>query len=104
MAGGVVTHLEEALHVKQVGWRDKITVRTPDATETAFFRLPDDGRVAVFETHRTSFDESGKPIRLTVTAHPTDRNQFVMHFGELPVQVADPTEAKPSGSDTAEFE
>ncbi len=84
MPGGVVAYLEQILGVKQVGWRDKITVRTPDAVETAFFSLPDDGRIVVFENHRTSYDESGKPLRLTVTAYPTDRNQFVVTSGDVP--------------------
>jgi GntR family transcriptional regulator len=84
MPEGVVAYLEETLGVKQMGWRDKITVRAPDANETAFFRLSDDGRVAVFENHRTSFDESGKPLRLTVTTYPADRNQFVADSGSVP--------------------
>jgi len=81
---GVVTYVREVLGKKQVSWRDKITVRTPDANEANFFRVPDDGRIAVFETFRTSFDESGEPLRLTVTVYPTDRNQFVVNVGEVP--------------------
>jgi len=84
MPNGVVAYLEDILGIKQVGWRDKISVRAPDTNEAAFFRLPDDGRVAVFENHRTSFDESGKPVRLTVTAYPADRNQFVVNVGDVP--------------------
>jgi GntR family transcriptional regulator len=87
MAGGVVRYLEETLGVRQVGWRDKITVRPPDGTEAAFFRLPDDGRVSVFENHRISFDESGKPLRLTISAYPIDRNQFVMDVGQVPAEI-----------------
>jgi GntR family transcriptional regulator len=81
---GAVSYLEDKLGIKQVGWRDKITVRVPDATETGFFRLPDDGRIAVFETFRTGYDEPGHPIRVTVTTYPTDRNQFVMTVGKVP--------------------
>ena len=33
-----------------------ITVRAPDADESVFFDLPDDGRVSVIETRRTAFD------------------------------------------------
>src|SRR5260370_984490 len=46
---GAVRYLEEALGIKQAGWYDRITVRTPDATETTFFKIPEDGRIAVFE-------------------------------------------------------
>lgn len=84
---GAVTYLEQTLGIKQVGWRDKITVRPSDATETAFFRLPEDGRIAVFETVRTAYDESGTPLRVTITTYPADRNQFVLIAGEVPEAV-----------------
>lgn len=86
METGAVRYLEETLGVKQVGWRDRITVRAPDANEAAFFRLPEDGRVPVFETFRTGFDESGTPLRLTVTTYPADRNEFVMNVGNVPAK------------------
>ncbi len=49
------------------GYRDWITVRTPDPVEAAFFNLPQTGQVAVFEILRTAFDQSGQPFRVTVT-------------------------------------
>jgi GntR family transcriptional regulator len=94
MPDGVVAYLEATLGIRQAGWRDKITVRAPDQNEAGFFRLPDDGRVAVFENHRTSYDESGKPLRLTITAYPADRNQFVVTIGNVPPEVTYPTEAE----------
>jgi GntR family transcriptional regulator len=84
MPEGAAAYLEKAIGIKQVGWRDKITVRAADQTETAFFRLHDDSSVAVFENHRTSYDESGQPLRLTVTTYPADRNQFVVSSGQVP--------------------
>lgn len=81
---GAVPYLEETLGIKQAGWRDRITVRAPDTNEAAFFALPEDGRIAVFETLRTGYDESGTPLRLTVTTYPADRNQFVMNVGKTP--------------------
>jgi GntR family transcriptional regulator len=47
-------------------------------------RLPEDGRVVVFEAFRTSFDESGTPLRVTITVYPADRNQFVVNVGDVP--------------------
>jgi GntR family transcriptional regulator len=85
---GAVRYLEEALAIKQAGWRDRITVRAPDATEAGFFKIPEDGRVAVFETLRTGYDESGQPLRLTVTTYPADRNQFVMNVGDVPASAS----------------
>jgi len=85
---GAVRYLEDVLGIKQAGWRDRITVRAPDGTEAAFFRLPEDGRIAVFETFRTGYEESGKPLRLTVTIYPTDRNEFVMNVGQVPDETA----------------
>jgi GntR family transcriptional regulator len=81
---GAVRYLEDALSVKQAGWSDRITVRAPDANEAAFFKIPEDGRIAVFETLRTGYDQHGKPLRLTITAYPADRNQFVMNVGDVP--------------------
>jgi GntR family transcriptional regulator len=103
--GGAVLYVEETLGIKQVGWRDKIIVRAPDTTEAKFFGLPEDGRIAVFETLRTGFDESGNPIRVTVTTYPTDRNQFIMNVGRVPDLSTHPpgarraTPAEPGGSD-----
>ncbi len=84
IAEGTTAYLRTALGIEQVGWRDTITVRAPDSDETSFFKLPADGRVAVIETARTAYDQRGEPIRVTVTAYPADRNQFVAYFGEVP--------------------
>jgi GntR family transcriptional regulator len=81
---GTVTYLSKTLGLKQAGYRDTIAVRVPDATETAFFDLPGDGRVAVVEILRTAFDEQGKPLRLTVSVFPADRSRFVINVGEVP--------------------
>jgi DNA-binding GntR family transcriptional regulator len=87
---GTVVYLREGLGIGQVGYRDLITVRAPDTTETAFFKLPDDGRVSVVETRRTAFDEAGAPFRLTVSVYPADRNQFAINVGKVPTEVAQP--------------
>jgi GntR family transcriptional regulator len=96
---GTVAYLAETLQIQQAGWRDMITVRTPDKTETDFFGLPDDGRVSVIETRRTAFDEHGTPVRLTVSVYPADRNQFAVDVGRVPKIVADPTSADSTHSD-----
>jgi GntR family transcriptional regulator len=96
IVAGVVRYLEEGLGIKQAGWRDKITVRPPDPNEATFFKLPEDGRVSVFEVLETGFDEQGQPIRLTVSIYPTDRNQFAVFVGEVPAEVV------PSGHPDAE--
>jgi GntR family transcriptional regulator len=84
---GVVGYLGAQLGIKQVGYSDKILVRAPDSTETAFFKLPDDGRVAVVELRRSGFSEAGEPLRLTTTVFPADRNQFVYNIGDVPDDV-----------------
>lgn len=78
IAEGTIQYLRDEFRIEQVGYRDVITVRTPNATEVDFFKIPEDGRVAVFENFRTSYDRDGGPIRVTVTVYPTDRNQFVI--------------------------
>lgn len=81
---GTVQYLADTLGLRQVGYRDWILVRTPDIAEATFFSLPPDGRVSVFEILRTAFDQTGTPMRLTITAYPTDRNQFIVNVGDVP--------------------
>jgi len=81
---GTVRYLAETLGLKQVGYRDWITVRTPNEIEAEFFKLPQDGRVGVYEVFRTAFDQTGTPMRLTITIFPTDRNQFIVNDGQVP--------------------
>ena len=38
----------------------------------------------VFEIFRTGFDQTGTPLRVTVTVWPADRNQFIVNVGEVP--------------------
>jgi GntR family transcriptional regulator len=52
--------------------------------ETAFFRLPDDGRISVVEQRRTAYSDDGRPVRLTVSVYPADRNQFSVVVGQVP--------------------
>jgi len=81
---GTVTYLRNAIGVRQVGYRDWVTVRAPNSTEADFFKLPPDGRVAVYEMFRTAFDGNEQPMRLTVTVVRTDRNQFTVNVGSVP--------------------
>jgi len=82
---GAVAYLAGEFGIKQVGYRDQINVRAPDEVETAFFKLPADGRVGVFSILRTTFDQEGKPVRLTISVYPADRNQFAVNVGDVPV-------------------
>lgn len=79
---GTVRYLANAIDVRQVGYRDWITVRRPDSNEQTFFSLPAEG--TVFELFRTAFDQTGTPLRVTVTVFPTDRNQFIINVGQVP--------------------
>jgi GntR family transcriptional regulator len=98
---GTVAYLRDAIGIRQTGYRDLITVRTPNETETAFFKLPDDGRVGVFEIMRIAFDEEHNPFRLTVSVYPTDRNQFAVNIGDVPIEVADPAAAGDEATGTS---
>jgi GntR family transcriptional regulator len=84
---GTVKYLADTLHLRQVGYRDWITVRAPNNTEADFFKLPPDGRVPMFEIFRTAFDGNGQPMRLTITVYPADRNQFIVNVGDVPEPV-----------------
>ncbi len=82
--GGAVGYLRGELGIAEVGQMDQIAVRLPDAEESAFFGVPDDGRISVIELTRVGYEESGAPLRVTVTTYPADRNQFVMTTGSVP--------------------
>lgn len=84
IAQGTVEYLRESAGIKQAGYRDTITVRAPDMTETTFFRLPDDGRISVIEHRRTAYTDDERAVRLTVSVYPADRNQFLLVVGQVP--------------------
>lgn len=81
---GTVQYLKDTLGMRQAGYRDWITVRTPNATEADFFKIPSDGRVPLYEIIRVAFDGNGRPMRLTVTVYPADRNQLIVNVGDVP--------------------
>lgn len=89
---GTVQYLAIALGIHQKGYRDWITVRTPNSAEADFFKLAADGRVSMYEITRTAYDGNGQPMRVTVTVYPADRNQFIVDVGEVPVPNGEKTQ------------
>jgi GntR family transcriptional regulator len=81
---GTVQYLKETLGLRQAGYRDKITVRAPNESETSFFGVPADGRVMILAASRTAFDPDGQPIRVTITVYPADRTLFAINAGQVP--------------------
>ena len=81
---GAVAYLADDCSIKQAGYRDTIAVRAPNEGEMSFFKLPEDGRVSVFEIFRVAFKENGDRLRLTITVCPTDRNRFAINAGNVP--------------------
>jgi GntR family transcriptional regulator len=81
---GTVIYLAEHVGIKQSRYRDTIAVRAPNEPEVAFFKIPEDGRVPVFEIFRVGFDQGGNRFRLTVSVYPADRNRFAINVGEVP--------------------
>lgn len=77
---GTASYLEAVLGLRQIGYRDWITARAPDDNEQRFFSVGHE--VTMFETFRTAFDQDNRPMRVTVTVFPTDRNQFIVNVGE----------------------
>ena len=78
---GTLAYLKESIGATQASWQDLIQCRQADNKEVEFMRLRSDGQALVFEVQRTGFDEEGKPMRLVVTAFPTDRNKFIYEVG-----------------------
>jgi GntR family transcriptional regulator len=90
---GTVSYLQDKLGIVQVGYRDRFLVRPPDEDEAKFFRLPDDGRISVVVILRTGYADNPMgpfPFRVTVSAFPADRNQFVMNSGTVPDDLPGP--------------
>ena len=83
IAEGTRSYLEEAIGVKEIGSHDTMTVRAPSPDEAETFRLPPDGRIAVFETRQIGVNADGMPVRATITIYPSDRNTFSMKTGAL---------------------
>jgi GntR family transcriptional regulator len=79
---GAVRYLADSIDVRQTGYRDWITARVPDSNEQGFFGVSHDA--SVFEIFRTAFDQTGLPMRVTVTVFPADRNQFIVNVGDVP--------------------
>jgi GntR family transcriptional regulator len=98
---GTVRYLADTWGLDQVGYRDWITVRAPDGDEQQFFRLGPDK--TIFEVFRTAFatgsggDPDHRPIRVTVTVYPADRNQLVCNSGDVPPELyeLEPAEQDP---------
>jgi GntR family transcriptional regulator len=82
--GGAVAYLDRECGVKQIAYRDTISVRPPTENEAGFFKLPADGRVAVFVHFRVGYDQDGQRFRLTITIYPTDRNRLQFNVGPVP--------------------
>ena len=95
---GTSRYLEAALGLQQSRYRDTITVRAPSPAETTFFSLPGSGRVSVFETLRTAFDNRDKPFRLTVSVYAADRNEFAVFAGLVPAEARTVTRPRASGA------
>jgi GntR family transcriptional regulator len=77
--GGTVRYLADTIKLRQIGYRDWITARSPDVKEQHFFGIWHDS--TVFEVFRTAFDQYKTPMRVTVTIFPADRNQFIVDVG-----------------------
>lgn len=77
--GGAVKYLGDEIGVRQTGYRDVITGRLATDEEQPFFGVGHNA--AVFVHSRVAFDQDNKPMRLTVTIFPADRNQLIFNVG-----------------------
>jgi GntR family transcriptional regulator len=76
---GSVRYLDNEIGVRQTGYRDWITGRLATDEEQSFFGIGHNA--AVFVDSRVAFDQNNKPMRLTVTIFPVDRNQLIGNVG-----------------------
>jgi GntR family transcriptional regulator len=93
--GGAFAYLKDTLGVAEVGHRDLIQVRPPTEDEARFFALADNGRVAVLSCVRTGYQDADggpAPFRVTCTVFPSDRNEFSISSGRVPLAQPAPAE------------
>jgi GntR family transcriptional regulator len=76
---GSVRYLDNEIGIRQTGYRDWITGRLATDEEQSFFGIGHNA--AVFVDSRVAFDQNNKPMRLTVTIFPVDRNQLIINVG-----------------------
>ena len=76
---GAVRYLADNIGLRQSGYRDWIAGRLADEDEQAFFGIGHNA--AVFSASRVAFDQDNKPMRLTITVFPVDRNQLIVNVG-----------------------
>jgi GntR family transcriptional regulator len=81
---GAVAYIQEQLNVRQAGWRDVLQVRAANSGEIAFFNFSVKSGGQVLQAARTAFDETGTPIRLTITVYAADRNLVAYEAGKVP--------------------
>ena len=94
LEGGIAAYLRRQLGIAEIGYRDRILVRSATDEESRFFGLGGDGD-SVVSLVRTSYQagpDGPEPFRVTFTALPADRNQLVINTGEVPKQLAAPAE------------
>ncbi|HEY0542169.1 MAG TPA: GntR family transcriptional regulator [Actinoallomurus sp.] len=84
IARGTIEVLRE-LGYEQVGTRDNIRARMPTPEERSFFQVG--LGVPVFVVYRMAYASAyERPIRLTVTVYPADRNQLSYDDGDVPAR------------------
>ena len=84
---GAVRYLADEIGVRQTGYRDWITGRLATEEEQSFFGIGHNA--AVFVDSRVAFDQNNRPMRLTVTIFPVDRNQLIVNVGPNVPPLAD---------------
>jgi hypothetical protein len=71
-------YLEVVVGIKQASQRDTIIVRRPNWMELEYSKLVSDELDPVVEISQTVFDESAKPLWVTVTSYPAEQHKFVL--------------------------
>lgn len=80
---GTIRAMAKAGHV-EVGYVDTITARMPTPEQAARLRI--DRGVPLIGYSRTAWTDT-RPVRLTVTLFPSDRNEIVYELGNLSAMV-----------------
>ncbi len=87
---GVVAYLKAKIGIEQGGYRERVTARVPTSQEIEFFGFPDTGGIVIV-TDRLAYDQDLRPMRLTNSVFPADRNHLYVEQGNVPPRLAQAT-------------
>lgn len=81
---GTTAYLRTVLQIEQAGYRDLVRFRPAGDSERQFFRLSTPPGLGVLDARQVTYDQTGAPVRFTVSVFPADRVELAVVEGSVP--------------------